>query len=413
MLNCRGAKVSIALNGPVSHLDIAAGTADGSAPLTPRHWMEHASLSKTVASVFATQYFADKGIPLTESVNVLLARTDSPFRLRAGSGMPESWADRVQLRHLMDHSGLGMHYVHGVKLDTDFPPVLSLIGGKRSDLGYEAIEVNKEPGTCFGYSGGGFLVLQHLIEEMEGVAAEVVCRPFLDIVGLSDFSFDPRTLPRARGRYALGFSDAGNVIAPPVGRLAFPAFAAGALGTPRALANFWAELIAACADPEAHSPIAHGTAMAVLRDYVCDVGSVEFMGAYMGLGVFVMDAGPNKVAVHQAANEGFRGVYIACFEGPDAGKVMVVLSNGDNNAALLNAEVARLLLRRWEWQGINMTTLDADTDFAFHGIPQEQIVNQAYKALVFSAFQPGPSRPSTLKRSLDPNPDRQTAKEAS
>ena len=302
--------------------------------------MEHASLSKTVASVFATQYFTDKGIALTESVNLLLARTASPFRLRVAEGkMPQAWADSVQLRHLMDHSGLGMHYVHGVPLDTDFPAILSLISGERRDLGYQAIEVSKEPGARFGYSGGGFLVLQHLIEEMEGKAIEVVCRPFLDITGLGDFSFDPKPLPRAEGRYALGFSDAGDVIAPPAGRLAFPAFAAGALGTPRALANFWAELIAAYSDPSAKVPILHATAVAVLRDHVRDLGSVDFMGACMGLGVFVMDAGPNKVAVHQAANEGFRGVYIACFEGPDAGKVMVVLSNGDNNATLLNVQV--------------------------------------------------------------------------
>ncbi|CAE7591388.1 unnamed protein product, partial [Symbiodinium pilosum] len=304
--------VSIALNGLVSHLDIAAGTADGTAPLTPR-------------------------------------------------------------------------------LSDDFPSVLSLVSGERTDLGYQAIEVSKEPGTCFAYSGGGFLVLQHLIEAMEGAAVEGVCRPFLDITGLSDFSFIPHDLPRALGRYALGFSDTGDVVAAPTGRLAFPPFAAGALGTPRSLANFWAELIAAYTDTARLTPIAHATAVAVLRDNVRDLGSVDFMGARMGLGVFVMDAGPNKVAVHQAANEGFRGVYIACFEGPDVGKVMVVLSNGDNYAALLNAEVSRLLLRRWQWKGVNGAVLEEDAEFIFRDIPQEQIVNQAYKALVFSAFEPSPA----------------------
>ena len=235
-----------------------------------------------------------------------------------------------------------MHYVHGVPLDSEFPSMLSLVSGRRPDLGYDPIVVSKEPGTSFGYSGGGFLVLQHLIEAMENAPIEDVCRPFLDISGLSDFSFDPRNLPRARGRYAQGFSDTGEVVAGSAGRLAFPAFAAGAMGTPRALANFWAELIAAYSDPAAVSPISHATAVAVLRDNVRDLGSISFMGACMGLGVFVMDAGPNKVAVHQAANEGFRGVYIACFEGPDAGKLMVLLSNGDNNATLLNAEALRI-----------------------------------------------------------------------
>ena len=95
------------------------------------------------------------------------------------------------------------------------------------------------------------------------------------------------------------------------------------------------------------------------------------------------------MALHQAANEGFRGVYLVCFEGPDAGKGMVVLSNGDNTSALLNAEVLRLLLKRWHWQGVDTAALAQDTGFAFQGIPQEQIVNLAYKALVFDAFTPG------------------------
>eukprot|EP00968_Pinguiococcus_pyrenoidosus_P012557 scaffold1102_cov256-Pinguiococcus_pyrenoidosus.AAC.52 len=62
------------------------------------------------------------------------------------------------------------------------------------------------------------------------------------------------------------------------------------------------------------------------------------------MGVFVAEAGPNRVAVHQAANEGtvatesrrwidrasticsFRGIYMVCFDGPDAGKGYVVIS---------------------------------------------------------------------------------------
>ena len=67
---------------------------------------------------------------------------------------------------------------------------------------------------------------------------------------------------------------------------------------------------------------------------------------------------------------------------------MVVLSNGDNNSAVLNAEVLGLLLRRWAWQGVDVAMLAQDAEFAFQGIPQEQIVNLAYKTLVFNAFQP-------------------------
>jgi hypothetical protein len=48
--------------------------------------------------------------------------------------------------------------------------------------------------------------------------------------------------------------------------------------------------------------------------------------------------------LHQAANDGFRGVYMLCFDGPDAGKGFVILSNGDNPAVRFQAELARKLL---------------------------------------------------------------------
>ena len=56
------------------------------------------------------------------------------------------------------------------------------------------------------------------------------------------------------------------------------------------------------------------------------------------------DALGDNLVLHQAANEGFRGVYAVCFEGPDAGKGFAVLSNGDNRATLLNAEIMQAVL---------------------------------------------------------------------
>ena len=48
--------------------------------------------------------------------------------------------------------------------------------------------------------------------------------------------------------------------------------------------------------------------------------------------------------LHQAANDGFRGLFLVCFDGPSAAngpRGLVVLSNGDNNAMLLNMAMGR------------------------------------------------------------------------
>jgi hypothetical protein len=64
----------------------------------------------------------------------------------------------------------------------------------------------------------------------------------------------------------------------------------------------------------------------------------------IGSGVFVASAGENRIMLHQAANDGLRGLYMLCFEGPDAGKGFVILSNGDNPAVAFQCELCRVLL---------------------------------------------------------------------
>mmetsp|Transcript_10412 Transcript_10412/g.31220 ORF Transcript_10412/g.31220 Transcript_10412/m.31220 type:complete len:335 (-) Transcript_10412:1399-2403(-) len=319
------------------------------------------------------------------SVNAMLKQAGADFRLEAAAGCPAAWADEVTLAHLIDHTGLGMHYVNGVPRTVEMPAAISLIKGEHSeDLGYERILVHKKPGVTFGYSGGGFLVLQTLLEALESRSIEDIMRPFLDSVGMRDFSFVQReNLPGVP--YATGYFDDGSRV--PGGRLMFPPLAAGGLGSTRALANFWRHMLDAYAGGARgdERPISHATAAAMLTAAE-DKGSGDFMNARMGMGVFVADAGPNRVALHQAANEGFRGMYLICFEGPDSGKGYVICSNGDNESAICIAKAVQYLLIKSGWQGINHDLLRSRQDFDFSGIKQEEIVNFAFKALVFDAF---------------------------
>ena len=64
-----------------------------------------------------------------------------------------------------------MHYVFGVPLSREMPSVTELITDARQArrYGYDApLIVSKEPGTKFSYSGGGFLLLQHIVEMVGG-----------------------------------------------------------------------------------------------------------------------------------------------------------------------------------------------------------------------------------------------------
>ena len=111
----------------------------------------------------------------------------------------------------------------------------------------------------------------------------------------------------------------------------------------------------------------------------------------MGLGVFVASAGAqNKFILHQGANDGYRGVFLLCFDGPDMGKGCVILANGDNPAVLLQCGILRALLGESGLhisEGVHYENFhDSDLRFDTSNTKQESIVNKGLKDLVFSSF---------------------------
>lgn len=368
---------AIALNFEGKTQGLSFGQASGGRPVTGSTLFELASLSKTIASGFAIDYFAQKQIPLSTSVNSLLARTKSNFRITS-NGNPE-WADGVSLENLMNHSALNMHYVNGVKLQEPMPNVSELIGGSKK-YGYDPVQVTSEPGKAFHYSGGGFLVLEHLIESLEEKPIQQVTQVYLSSLGLKNLTFDQKS--KNGYEYASGFMDDGSEV--PGGRMMFPAFAAGALGSVEDTAKYLNHLTRAFWNLEGSGPLSHDAAVQML--HAKDRGCYEFMGCKMGLGVFVAEAGENKIALHQGANEGFRALYLQCFDGPDCGKGMVIFSNGDNRSVLFISEVAQTLLQEMKFSGIDFSKFLGD--FNFKSLPQEQIVNMGYKKLLLEAFEP-------------------------
>lgn len=63
----------------------------GKRAANPDCFFEIASLSKSIGSAFAIQYFGNRGIPIESSVNSVLSECGSPFRLTH-----KTWGDKVQ-----------------------------------------------------------------------------------------------------------------------------------------------------------------------------------------------------------------------------------------------------------------------------------------------------------------------------
>lgn len=271
-----GASIAIMHNYEVTPVTAGYARVKGHESFTSSHFMQCASLSKTVAAAFALEYFCAKGIPMTTSVNEVLQSINAKWTIESGPAIDGSAANNVTLSMLVNHTALGMHYVYGIPLTAEHQPTpLELISGAAKSFGYERLLLERLPGTKMAYSGGGFVVLQYLLEEMEQQSIDVITRDFLDRTGLKDFVFTQLNSPLDT-RFAYGH------ITPEqeVPALAFPPLAAGGLCTPSALATFLCHLAKAYSNPEGSGGISHLTARAMMaEEALLDLGAKDFMGA--------------------------------------------------------------------------------------------------------------------------------------
>jgi allantoicase len=259
-----------------------------------------------------------------------------------------------------------MHYVKGYPADGAMPKIESLL---------DQIQVVNTPGEKFQYSGGGFIVLEHLLEAHSKKSLKDLAKDYWP-----DFSFEQKDLPNTL--YAHGFTVEGKLV--PGTRLMFPAFAAGAMAPAKSMQAFLNSLTKAFHSLDGSGSISHDTARLMLHS--SDNGCMKFMGCEMGLGVFVAEAGDNKLAIHQGANDGFRAIFIHCFQGPNRGTGFTIQSNGELNAVLFISEISQLLLRELNFQGIDFSKFKEN--FKVDNLSQEEIVNMGYKSLIFDAFIP-------------------------
>lgn len=362
-------------------------------PGQPREWIYPiASLSKTFATAFALDQLRAHGWTPEASVNAILSTTDSTYRINS---------DAVLVKHLVNHQAMNHHYVPGISLDHPRIEASQLLSGK-PEWGYQKVELAHPPGIQFQYSGGGFLVLEHLLEAVTGKSIFDSTREFLNQLGLQKSTFDPKTPPKSQSgvdlQVALGYLDSGQAL--PQGRLQFPSFAAGMLSHSCDVLKFLQSLEAAFYDRYSESPISHDTAIRMFASR--DRSSRDFMGVNVGLGTFIAEAGTNRMAVHQGANDGYRALSLHTYSGPDRGKGFVILANQDDRAVFWIAAFARKLSEILNISGIQHSNEVLRAAEPQQNIPQEQRVNLGYKDLFFSLFEEDLPEPIVDRGPIDP-----------
>jgi CubicO group peptidase (beta-lactamase class C family) len=285
-------------------------------PVTPATRFQAASVSKPVTAWGVLRLVEQGRIGLDEPVVGHLRRWCPP-----PSPFP---ADDITVRRLLSHTAsLSVHGYTGQTLDRPLPPIETSLSGEAG--GSFPVELLDAPGRQWLYSGGGYSVLQLLVEELTGRPfADVIQTEILDALSMTTSSFHwRRTAATACPHDAEG------------GRIPDFAFteqaAAGLVTTAPDLARFVA---AAMPGPEGEPPGRGVLSPAGVRLALTAAPASEGRWG-LGYGVGFLPSG-DRLAYHEGANRGWRAGLALL---PDRRMGIVVLANSDAGSAPINAVV--------------------------------------------------------------------------
>ncbi|WP_051365968.1 serine hydrolase domain-containing protein [Hamadaea tsunoensis] len=300
----------------VSAATLVNGVADtGTAGCTPDTLFQAASISKPVAALAALILVDNDVLELDTGVNDQLGSWRIPD--------DPDWANRITLRQLLCHGGgLGPDSYPGYPQGTVLPSLDDVLAG-RAPANAPGVRSLGLPGLAPLYSGGGYSVIQRLIEDNQTRSyAEFVNERIFLPLGMVNATFTAPDPAEA----ALGHAR-GNPL--PGGWRLHPELAAAGLWcTPTDLVLFAAALQNAfTAGPQA-----------ILDPILAQAMMVEHLPGW-GLGVELAGPANGRWFHHGGSNEGYRA-HLSATVG--TGPAVAVMTNGEDGGEVIDPLTAAL-----------------------------------------------------------------------
>ncbi len=325
--NVPGVSVAILNNGRIEWARGYGVQEKGGAAVTTETLFQAASISKPVAALGALRLVEQGRLVLDEAVNANLVSWQVPPHEFDGE-------QAVTLRGLLTHSaGLTVHGFRGYAVDEPVPTLPQILAGAKP-ANSAPIRVDIAPGTRWRYSGGGYTVLQLLVEDVTGQRfADYMRETVLTPLGMNASTYEQPLPEPLRPRAATGYRVGGREVR---GKWhIYPEQAAAGLWTtPSDLLRFAIEL----------QEVYTGRSNKVISQQMAQqMLSVQFEN--WGLGLQLTGTGETLRFSHSGGNEGFR-----CFLTAYAtrGQGAAVMTNSDAGAALY-LEILRSIAVEYNW----------------------------------------------------------------
>jgi CubicO group peptidase (beta-lactamase class C family) len=224
----------------------------------------------------------------------------------------------VTLRWLLSHrAGLTVPSIFGYPPGSAMPTLVQVLDGK-APAQNPPVRVEKRPGSTFQYSGGGYCIVQLLLEDITGCSFPDLMRDtVLGPLEMTRSTFEQPLPEHLRASVACGHAEDGSPV-PESWRLGTEMAAGGLWSTPSDLARFAIEI-----------QLAHaGRSRRLLsRRMTAEMLSAQGDGA-VGLGPFIEGSGPWQRFSHAGTNEGYQCELVAYASRAQGAVVMTNSQNG-------------------------------------------------------------------------------------
>ena len=300
------------------------------------------SISKPLAALAALKLVEEGKVSLDEDVNTYL--TDWKV-----ADNQHTATEKVTLRRLLTHTaGMTVHGFPGYHQTFIFPAIKMVLNGKGNT---PPIVVDTIPGSIWRYSGGGYTVMEKLVEDVTGLPlAKYADENILQPMGMENSTFAQPLPTKLHASASAAYDRDGTLIGGQWHNYPEQA-AAGLWTTPTDLARYCIEIQSIYTGKKQNGLLSKETVDQMLTKHKND----------WGLGPSLKWDGDSLIFQHGGKNAGFTNNMVAFANRGDA---VIIMTNADNGGRLIG-EIMNAVSAYYDWglgstKTISLINLSAD-----------------------------------------------------
>ena len=293
------------------------------------------SISKPLAALSALKLFENDSLELNKDVNYYLKNWQIPENKFTET-------EKVTLEKLLTHTaGITVHGFPGYQQTDEFPEIIDVLNGNGNT---GKIVVDTIPGSIWRYSGGGYTVMEKVVEDVSGLSLDdYMSKNILNPIGMKNSTYQQPIAKEFQNNISAAYDRNGNLIKGLWNNYPEQA-AAGLWTTPSDLAMYCIEI----------QDIAQGKKEGILTKETVQKMLSKHKNDW-GLGPSLQNENDSLIFGHGGKNAGFTNDMKAYAY---QGNAVIVMTNADNGGDLIG-EILRAVSNYYNWGISNQKVIEA------------------------------------------------------